>query len=107
VYHNAVEQYPVLLSKLYSSFSDNYRLLIHNLYKTESEFSAAISIVDNVTLADGSYWREWAYTEDNHTIYYDESMDNVGFADNTIKDRLNNIRKRPKIVLGKLNTLII
>ncbi|KAG1465086.1 hypothetical protein G6F55_001356 [Rhizopus delemar] len=100
VYHNAVEQYPVLLSKLYSSFPDNYRLLIHNLYKTESEFSAAISIVDNVTLADGSYWREWAYTEDNHTIYYDESMDNVGFADNTIKDGLNNIRKRPKIVLA-------
>ncbi|RCH79785.1 hypothetical protein CU098_001823, partial [Rhizopus stolonifer] len=97
---SAIEQYPVSLSRLYSSTKDTYRVLIHNLYKTDSEFSASISIVDNTTLADGAHWREWAYTEDNHTIYYDETMNNPGFADATLKERLNNIRKRPKISLA-------
>ncbi|KAI9267329.1 hypothetical protein BY458DRAFT_207021 [Sporodiniella umbellata] len=93
---DAVEHYPVTLSKLYSPLEDTYRVLIHRLYKTESKFNTLVSIVDGM-IQDSTYWREQARTENNHTIYYDEAMNNQGYADATLNDRINNVRKRPKI----------
>ncbi|CEG78828.1 hypothetical protein RMATCC62417_13372 [Rhizopus microsporus] len=94
-YPEALEQYPSLLSRLYSAQKDTYRVMSINTIKNEAKFQQTISIIDNTTLSERVGWKVWANRTEEHPIYYDESVDDIGFAHITYKDRANN--KSPKI----------
>lgn len=59
-YPEALEQYPSLLSRLYSAQKDTYRVMSINTIKNEAKFQQTISIIDNITLSERVGWKVWA-----------------------------------------------
>ena len=59
-YPEALEQYPSLLSRLYSAQKDTYRVMSINTIKNEAKFQQTISIIDNTTLSERVGWKVWA-----------------------------------------------